>query len=390
MKKTLLITLEYPPHVGGVATYTHDLALALDPMQTVVLAPKHSDAASWDSRQPYTIIRKPFFFPRCVWPRWMRLLWQTWRIVRRHQIERIMVHHALPVGYVAWCLKKWVKIPYLVFSHGTDVLAASQSSWKRSRMIQVCQDAEQVIFNSESLKRRYLEVFPQFEDRTTVMYPCPDPSFFTPPDQQVLEDLRNTYALHGKKVMLTIARFVDGKGFPHLLRMIPELLKHEPHLVWMLIGDGPKKEYILSEVQKRNLQNIVRYIGDVPHTEIRKFYYLADVFVLLTHPDEGREEGLGLVFLEAAAAGVPTVAGKSGGVEEAVLHAKTGLVVDVYAGDPSIVQTISELLSNPSYASTLGTHAQQRMRSEFIWSHQVRILDPWLSDGKESSNVHPV
>jgi len=380
MKKTLIITLEYPPHVGGIATYIHDLANTLEADKTVVLAPKMKDMKAWDEKQAYKIIRKNPLFPRFMWPRWIRLVWQVWRIVKKEKIELIMVHHVLPVGYAASIVSKFTKVPFLLFSHGTDLLAASTSSWKKKRIAGVSARASKIIFNSESLKGRFVKMFPEFESSTLVMYPCPEKDFLTPPDNAIIEELKNTYALHGKQVMLTVSRFDEGKGFPHLLRMMPKILEEVPHLVWMLIGDGPKKDYLLDQVQKNNLQNIVRYVGEVPHEELKKFYYLADLFVLLTHPDEGREEGLGLVFLEAAATGLPVVAGKSGGVEEAVLHTETGLVVDLYHGDPSVIENIVAMLKNREYAEELGQRAQQRIKNEFVWEHQVTLLDPWISD----------
>lgn len=378
MKKTLIITLEFPPQVGGIATYVHDLATALDPAQTIVLAPKDNSAKEWDDAQQHTIIRKGLLFPKFLWPRWIRLIWHTWRIAKKEKIEIILVHHVLPVGYAALFAKKFLKIPFLLFSHGTDLIAGTASSWKKARVAQVAAASEQIVFNSESLQRRFLRVLPAFEDKTLVMYPCPNASFLEEPDDAVLEELRNTYALHGKQVLLTVSRFVDGKGFPHLLRMIPKLLEQVPHLVWILIGDGPKKSYIMETVQAHHFQNIVRYIGELPHQELKKFYYLADVFALLTHPDEGREEGLGMVFLEAAAAGLPVVAGKSGGVEEAVLHGTTGVVVDLYKGDPAVIQAIAEMFHKKDFAAKLGKQAQDRIKHDFVWEKQVTLLNPWL------------
>lgn len=383
MKKTLIITLEFPPDIGGIATYVHDLAEALDPHKTIVLAPPVAGTSAWDDAQPYTIIRKNLLWPKMFWPRWIRLLLIARRIAKKEQVELVIIHHVLPVGYIGLYLKRFLKIPYLLFSHGTDITLGIKSKWKLTNVARVAKGAEQIIFNSESLKHRFLEVLPQYEPTTVVLYPCPDPAYLISPPESVLEALRNTYALHGKKIILTVSRFVDGKGFPHLLRMMPSILEKEPHLVWMLIGDGPKKEYILGEVQKRNLQNIVRYVGEVSHEELKQFYYLADLFVLLTHPDEGREEGLGLVFLEAAAAGLPVVAGKSGGVEEAVLHTETGLVVDLYHGDPGVIETIVTLLQNKEYSATLGIHAKARIASEFVWSHQLMRLSSWLEKGPE-------
>ena len=122
-----------------------------------------------------------------------------------------------------------------------------------------------------------------------------------------------------------MARLVEGKGYPHLIRLLPEILNKIPNIVWLVIGDGPKKKAIMDLVQKYSLQNIVRYLGEVPYQNLPLYYQSADLFVLLTHKDEQSEEGWGTVFLEAGASGLPVVAGRVGGVEEVVANLQTGL-----------------------------------------------------------------
>ena len=180
-----------------------------------------------------------------------------------------------------------------------------------------------------------------------------------------------------KKVLLSISRLTDGKGFPHLVNIMPEVLKNNPNLVWFIVGDGPKKNEIIKHIRKNNLQNIVRFIGEIPHISLHQYYYLADLFVLLTHPDEGKEEGLGLVFLEASAAGLPIVAGKSGGVEEAVLDKQTGLVVDTHNGT-EVAEAILGMLENEEISQQFGKAAKNRIINNFNWPKQVAKLDPWL------------
>ncbi|HYE59569.1 MAG TPA: glycosyltransferase family 4 protein [Candidatus Kapabacteria bacterium] len=379
MKKTLIITLEFPPTIGGIATYIHDLATALNPEQTVVLAPEHTGAETWDKEQPYTIIRKRLLYPPFLWPRWIKLFFLVRKIVRKERIELLMIHHVLPVGYIGVLIKKFFKIPFLLFSHGTDLVAGTATPWKKRMVTKVSMQAEHILFNSESLKTRFLRILPSFESKTTVVYPCPETTFSVPPSPEEIDILRKKYALQGKQVLLTVSRITDGKGFPHLIRMMPQILEKNPNLVWLIVGDGDKRKEIISLIQKAYLQNIVRYVGEVPHAELRAFYHLADLFVLLTHPDEGREEGLGLVFLEAAAAGLPVVAGKSGGVEEAVIHGDTGMVVDIYQGDQKVVDTILALLVDTEKRKVLGRNAQGRIATVFNWEEQMRKLAPWIS-----------
>jgi len=377
MKKILVITLEFPPHLGGIATYVRYFVESLEGNEVVVLAPKYEGYKEYDKKLGVKVIRKKPYFPKLMWPRWLRLFWQVFWLHRKEKFDIVYLHHVLPVGYVGWLMKKLKKLPYLVFSHGTDIEMGTRSAWKRKMLTKVTNEAEQIVFNSQSLKHRLLKILPDLEGKVSVLYPCPEKMFYEPPSGETLDKLRAQYALEGKKVMVTIARMVDGKGYPHLLRMLVKLVEAVPNLVWVVIGDGPKKEWFIKEMQKQNLQNAVRFIGEMPHQELKNYYHLADLFVLLTHPDEGKEEGLGLVFLEAAACGTPVVAGKSGGVEEAVVHTQTGLVVNIYKGDKFVINSILELLKNEKYAKQLGQNAQARMQASFQWQHQLKVIDKW-------------
>ena len=293
--KKLIITFEYPPKIGGIASYVRQFAGELDPADVVVLAPGYKNAKEFDKGEKFKTIRKNMLFPVFIWPRWIKLFFQVLRIIKKEKIEIIYLHHVLPVGHVARLIKKFKKIPYLVFSHGTDIEYATRSRWKRGMLKKVLEDSEQIVFNSKNLKHRLLKVLPEYESKASVLYPCPEQIFYDEMSEEENNSLKAQYALEGKKVMLTVARLDEGKGYTHLIRMLPEILKEVPNLVWFVVGDGPKKDFLLKEIQKNSLQSVVRFIGEVPHEELNKFYHLADLFVLLTHPDEGREEGLGLV-----------------------------------------------------------------------------------------------
>lgn len=380
MKKILIITLEFPPQLGGISTYVRYFAESLKGNEVIVLAPKYEkkeEMKNFDASLSFKTIRKNPYWPRFIWPRWCRLFWQVFWLVRREKIEIIYLHHVLPVGYVGWLIKKILKIPYLIFSHGTDIELATKTRWKRKMLYKVASTAEQIIFNSHSLQKRLLQILPELENKVSVLYPCPETMFYEHPDKAILEKFKTQYALEGKKVILTIARMTDGKGYPHLLRIFPKILNEIPNAVWLVIGDGVKKDWFVKEMQKLNMQNVIRFIGEMPHHELKNYYYLADLFVLLTHPDNGREEGLGLVFLEAGACGLPVVAGRSGGVEEAVINGQTGLVIDLHLGDKQIIDSIVGLLNKADFAQQLGQNAQERIKADFQWDHQLKVIAKW-------------
>lgn len=378
MRRTLIVTLEYPPVIGGIATYVDQLAQSLPEDQVLLLAPKHKDAPEFDSARAFRIIRKNPYFPPFIWPRWLRLYISVKKLVRQYGIEVLHVHHILPVGTVAYLLKRSLGIPYILFSHGTDVVAAGATPRKRKVAAKVALGAERVVMNSKNLEQRLHDAFPELKEHTTVVYPCPNRDFFEPTDAALIEDMRAKYALEGKKVILTITRMIPSKGLRHLVNMMPAILSRLPHLVWFIVGTGPEKDELLALIRKFHLQNIVRFIGEVPHEELKSYYHLADVFVLLTHPYQGMEEGLGLVFLEASAAGLPIVAGRSGGVQEAVLHNETGLVIDVDEDPEQIIDAIVELLEHPERARALGEAGRRRMQTEFQWNTQLSKIEQWL------------
>ena len=151
---------------------------------------------------------------------------------------------------------------------------------------------------------------------------------FEPIDEQKVEEIRDQYALSGKTIMLSVGRIHSGKGFLYLVRLLPTLVARFPNLVWVVVGTGKELPLLQKEIEKLGIENRVRLVGEAPHDTIRLWYALADLFVLLTHPVAKQKEGFGLVYIEAAAMGVPVVAGRGGGVNEAVIHGQTGLVVD--------------------------------------------------------------
>lgn len=369
--KTLIITLEYPPQIGGVASYTYNLAKNMAAEDVVIYAPKMEDDANFDKKNPWKVMRgKPNFL--FIWPHWLRMLVEVWGLVKKENITNIYVHHALPAGYVAYLLKKFKKIPYTIFFHGTDLELGIKN--KKNKLKKICLAAEKIVVNSNFLKNKFQSAFEDLKKEISVVYPCPDNIFLQTIPEIELKKIKSQLALEGKKVIITVARMTEGKGYPHLIRLLPKILEKIPNLVWLIVGDGPKKDEIIKSIQKNYLQNVTRFIGKVSYTDLPKYYQLADLFVLLTHPDESSaEEAWGTAFVEAAASGLPVVAGRAGGVEEAVENMVSGLVVDVYQ-DQSIVSAVIDLLRNQDYGKQMGQVGKERVIREFNWPTQLKKL----------------
>lgn len=370
--KRLIVTLEYPPQIGGIAGYTYNLAKHLPQESVVVYALPDKQAKEFDAQNPWPTYRlKPYW--SFIWPHWLRLFFQLSALVSAEKIEMIYVNHVLPVAYAAYLIKKFKKVPYTLFLHGTDISLAASTANKRKKFIQLCLSASAVVVNSEFLKNKLLGIVENLAN-VRVLYPCPADNFLeTVKNQEEIDLLRSQLALSGKRVIITVARVAEGKGYPHLVRFMPEILRQVPNTVWLIVGDGPKMAEVMAMVQKNNLQNVVRFLGSIAPADLPKYYHLADLFVLLTHKDETHEEGWGTVFLEAAACGLPVVAGRVGGVEEAVLDKQTGMVVDIFQ-EKEAIESIVKLLTDKELARTLGAAGQARARESFKWSNEVLKL----------------
>ncbi len=371
MKKTLIITLDYLPQIGGIASYVENFVQHVPSEQIVLYAPKAKGDVEIDVKNSFKTYRYTPYFA-FFWPQWLRMIWQIRKIVKKEQIEAIHVHQVLPVGYVAMVIKKLYKIPFTIFLHGTDLVRGSK---KMKKLKRVCDEAETLVVNSEFLQSKLVSIIPTInQTKIRIVYPCPSDFFVENPfTEEDVSKLKAELALTGKRVIITVARLADGKGYPILISFLPKILQKIPNLAWIIVGDGPKREEIIKLIQKNGLQNIIRFLGSVPHAELPKLYRLADVFVMLTHKDEAAEEGWGTVFLEAAASGLPVVAGRAGGVSEAVKDLETGLMVDTY-NENNVVSTIIELLEDREYARELGEAGRARVIKEFNWDEQIKKI----------------
>lgn len=371
MKKILIATLEYPPAIGGIASYVANFAAHVAPEKVVLYTPTMKGDKEFDEKNKWRVYRRdPFLF--LIWPRWLASVWQLWSIVRKEKIDVVHIHHALPLGYAAYILKIFLKIPYVIFLHGTD-LALALRPLKRAKFRFLLARAERVCVGSNFMKSK-LESRVDKLPPITVLYACPADSFFEPVAQDVLHTLKSQLGLEGKKVVLTVGRMVDGKGHPHLIRLWPYIVSQVPNAVLVMIGSGPKFKQIEALIQTNRLQGVVRLLGAIPYADLAVYYQMADVFTLLTHPDEIAEEGWGTVFLEAAASSLPVVAGRAGGVEEAVAHGVSGMIVDTYQELQS-AETIIDLLKRPDYAHGLGLAGRELAQREFRWSEQIKKLE---------------
>lgn len=378
MSLYLLLTLDFPPERGGVARYYDGIARTLPAGSIAVLAPRHPLGPSFDATRRYPIFRRTLLV-RHFWPRWQWIWFHLLACRRAFRYDAILVGNILPLGYPALIIRVLFGIPYDVLVHGLDLLAARRSPWKRFWAGVILRHARRVIANShwtKSLVSRmsHISLAGGLNSGEThhlsVLYPCPS---LPPASGDAVVRFKDRWVGERKKIILSVGRLVRRKGHDMALMAFQEIRRTHPDAHYVVIGDGPDRDRLMSLAASLGLGSAATFTGALPDEEVGAALGAADVFLLPTRTSADDAEGFGLVFLEAAAAGVPAIGGEGGGVGEAITDGLTGLVVN--PRDPAaIAEAVCRLLDDPALCRRFGEAAQKRVLREFQWETQVLCL----------------
>ena len=374
MNKILLITTDFPPTRGGVASYWRGLLPYFNSDQTTVLAPAIEGAVNFDSVQPYKIVRKKLF-TSLFWPRWLPMLWQTWKLVRTEKIDRIIAGQPLPGGTVALIVKMITGVPYILSFHGMDFLRAKAQPRKYWLLKKIMAEADGIIVNSH-----YTESLVAKDNvhNCPIVVAYPAASMLGP---EVIDKEKAKSDLHfsGKKVVLSVGRLVERKGFDKTIMAINKLRSRYQDLVYVIVGNGVYLHRLQRLLVENCLQSVVSIVTQADDNDLQRYYSAADVFCLPVREIPGGDvEGFGIVYLEAGSYGLPVIAGNSGGAPEAVVDGATGIVVDGNSIS-SIAFAISQYLENDSLTKQHGMAGRWRAINEFKWQDQALKIQQVLS-----------
>lgn len=286
--KKLLITLEYPPQVGGVAGYLADLT----DDKTIVL----------------------------VWHKyWPWLLLKVKKIIKREEIEKIEAGQILPMGTVALYFKKRFNIPYRLYTYGMDVTFAAR---KPKLLKKILDNAEEIITISNFTKQKLLEAGAD-ESKIKIIEPRAriTPDKFKVSEEKITE-FKNRYNLENQKIILTVGRLVSRKGQDTIIQCLPKV----PKAVYLIVGKGEDRTRLEQLAKDNQVADRVVFTGELTDQEIAICYTICNVFVMVTREQGDDFEGFGIVYKEAQGFGKPVIAGRAGGASEAV--GENGILVD--------------------------------------------------------------
>lgn len=357
----LLVTNDFPPKLGGIQTYLWELWRRLDAASFTVLTTPYEGAADWDAAQPFAVERTK---QRVLLPT-PGLVRQVDELARRTGAGLVLLDPALPVGLIGPRLEA----PYGVVLHGAEVTVPGRLPGVRSALAHVLRGAREVIAaggypaaEAERAARRSLPV--------TVVSPGVDVDKFVPLDASQRAEARARLGLPVEgRLVVSLSRLVPRKGFDVVIEAAARLAPSRPDLVVAIGGSGRDRSRLEQLVERTGAP--VRFLGRVPDADLPALYGAADVFSMLCRNRWAglEQEGFGMVFLEAAACGVPQIAGDSGGAAEAVAHDATGLVVDEPSDPAAVAGALAQLLDDPDRRAKLGAAARARAVTDF--SHDV-------------------
>lgn len=367
MNKSLLFTIDFPPHVGGVANYYREVCNHLPSDKIAVLALKNGGELDFD----YNVYREKLLTDKPIWPKWLPAFWYLYKIIRKEKIKNVLIGHVLPLGTVAHFLSKIFKFDCYVFTHGLDILIAQKSKRKDILLKRILRCAKGVITNSEFTKKELLKLG-VLEDKITVVYPCPH--FKPPAQEEIKNELTEKYNLNDKKIILSVGRAVERKGFDMVIKSMEEVVKKDSSAVYLLAsGNGNYEEKLKDLAVNSVAKNNIIFIEKSSPEEIKALFDICDIFIMPSRQIGEDVEGFGIVYLEANLFGKPVIAGRSGGAVEAVIHNETGLVVNPKSTE-EISEAILRLLQNRDLAQKLGAQGKKRAENNFSWDKQVEKL----------------
>jgi len=269
-------------------------------------------------------------------------------------------------GYLALQLQRWFRLPFVIYAHGNEILAAIDSDWDKPRL--ALKKAACVLANS-SFTAGLLQMAGVAAEAIAIIPLGCDISKFRPrrPNLQLRQKVLGDRARG--PVILTVGNLVERKGHDMVIRSLPVVCQRVPDVTYLIVGTGPFKERLSELATELGLRDRIIFAGKVSDDELPDVYAMCDVFAM---PSRARlashdVEGFGLVFLEAGACAKPVVAGRSGGIEDAVVDGVTGLIVDP-SDARDIGQALIRLLTDSELRGRLGQQSRDRVEKEHTWS----------------------
>lgn len=363
MRRTLLVTNDFPPRPGGIQSYLHTFAQQLPADELVVYAPRWRGDSheKFDARQPFEVVRHPttLMLPTPA------VASRAADLVRAHECDSVWFGAAAPLAVLAPTLRRAGAERVVASTHGHEV-GWSMVPVARSALRHIGENTDAVTYVSKYTRGRFAAAF----GANAALEHLPsgvDTEVFKP-DPVARAELRSRYGLGSRPTILCLSRLVPRKGQDKLIEALPRIREHIDGAVLVIVGGGPYEDRLRSLARANAVDEHVVFTGTVPSAELAAHHTIADVFAMpcRTRGAGLDVEGLGIVYLEASSTGVPVIAGLSGGAPETVRQNETGLVVDG-TSVAEVADAVVSVLSDPERAAAMGAAGREWVASAWRW-----------------------
>jgi phosphatidylinositol alpha-1,6-mannosyltransferase len=372
----LLVTNDFPPRPGGIQQFLIGMCGELDPDRVVVYAPKWKGAEEFDAAQPFEVVRHPgsLMIPEPSVRKRAR------ELLKAHDCDSVWFGAAAPLGLLGPSLRNAGAERIVATTHGHET-GWAMIPGARQLLGRVGAGTDCVTYLGEYTRRRLAPALGKAAAaRMAPLAPGVDVDIF-----RAGAGGAEIRARHGipadAPVVVCVSRLVPRKGQDVLVEAMPAIRERVPDARLLIVGGGPHRSAIEAAVARLDLGDVVTLTGSVPWTELPMHYDAGNVFAM---PARTRHrgldvEGLGIVYLEASATGLPVVAGDSGGAPDAVVEGETGYVVDGRSRE-AVADKVATLLADPELATRMGAAGRAWVEQHWQWSHLATrlkaLLDP--------------
>ena len=370
MSRTLVITNDFPTRQGGIESFIVALATRLPADEVVVYTARMPGGDVFDATLPFPVIRDPTstLLPT---PRVGRMAEQ---LLRTYDCDRVLFGASVPLGLLARRLREAGAARLIALTHGHECWWARVPG-TRSALRRVGQDVD-VLTYLGSYTRRVISAALTTEviARMQRLTPGVDPEIFHPGAGGA--QIRSRFGIRPDQPVLgCVARLTPRKGQDTLVRAMPAVLAAVPDACLLIVGGGSYGRRLAELAARLHVLDHVRFVGPVRWAETPPYFAALDVFAMPCRTRLGglEPEALGIVFLEAAASGVPVLVGDSGGAPDTVRHGYTGFVVNPHSPH-SVAERAIELLHDPPRARAMGAAGRARVQREWTWDQSAARL----------------
>jgi phosphatidylinositol alpha-1,6-mannosyltransferase len=373
-RRLLLVTNDFPPRPGGIQSFLYGVVSRLAADEVVVLTSKWRDWEQWDAEQSFTVVRHDtqVMLPTPAARR------QAVEVFRESGCTDVWFGAAAPLGLLAPALRAAGAQRIVATTHGHEI-GWGAIPGARSLLRRIAGDVDVLTYLGEYTRVRLADVIGDRSDRLQRLAPGVDTDLFNPADGGSAK--RAELGWTDRPVVVCVSRLMPRKGQDVLVRALPEIRRRVGEVGLLLVGGGPSRPRIESMVKEYGVADSVHITGSVPFDRLPAFFGAGDVFAM---PCRDRlrgldVEGLGMVFLEAAACGLPVVAGRSGGSTEAVLDGETGVLVDGTKPE-DVASAVADLLLDEQRARAMGERGREWVTQQWSWqatTNQLRELLAW-------------